>query len=440
MPRWCVSLAGCVRRHPLGVAVVLLLLGLAGAGGWRHLGAFRHYRAARRCLEERDFDRALEHLDACLDVWPSSATGHLLAARAARGAGQPTDADNHLEACQRLGGPAERIVLERYLLRAREGDLAEVEKKLLSFVRRRDADTPLILDVLTECWLHAFRLEEARVHLDLWLELQPGNREAVVRRAWLDERLFRFDEAIDGYRQALEQAPERDRREKDRVRLRLAELLLKRYQPREALEHFQVVQERQPRNRAAVLGMARCRQALGQAEQAAALLDGLLAEGERSAAVLGERGRLALEAGQTVRAESWLRQAAALRPRDRRIVNDLHTCLQRNGHQAEAATLQKRLAAIRADEKEMARLMAALMRALDDASLRQQIGAIFLRNGMRDDGRRWLLSALALDPWHAASHEALARDHEAHGETEQARPHRLVLKQLGGAGASSPLP
>ena len=156
--------------------------------------------------------------------------------------------------------------------------------------------------------------------------------------------------------------------------------------------------------------------------------------------MLGERGRLALETGQTVRAEAWLRQAAALKPRDRRIVNDLHTCLQRNGRLEEAAKWQQRLAHIRADEKEMARLMAALMRSPDDLALRQQIGALFLRNGMRDDGRRWLLSALALDPWHAASHEALARDHEAHGETEQAQPHRRVLKQLGGAGASTPLP
>lgn len=428
VPRWiCSGL-----RHPWRVALVLALLVPAGWFGERHLRAFRHYRAGQRSFEDRDFDQALEHLDACLALWPDSPSTHLLAARAARQAGKPGLASKHLESCRRLGGPAERVVLERYLLRAREGDLAGVEKKLLTFVRRRDPDAPLILDVLTERWLLGFRLEKARLYLEQWLELQPGNREAVVRQAWLDERLFRFAEAIDGYRQALEQAPERDRKANDRVRLRLAELLLQRFRAREALEHFEVIHERQPQNKDVLLGLARCRRELGQPEQAAALLDELLALEPRSAPALGERGRLALEAGQTKRAEAWLRRAVELAPFDRRILNDLCACLQRNGHREEVARWRKRLDRIHADEGEMARLMKAVMRKLDDPSLRQQIGELFLRNGMREDGRRWLLSALTLDPWHAPSHESLARDHEAHGETQQALSHRRALQQLGG--------
>lgn len=409
---------------------MLTLLGVAGFFGVRHLRASYHYRAARESLEERAFDQALSHARACLELRPGNAAAHLLAARAARGAGQPGLAGEHLEACRRLGGRADRIVLERYLLRAQQGDLAEVEKKLLALVRRHDPDTPLILEVVTERWLREYRFEEAGPLLALWRELRPDDPEPIIRQAGLDANLFRVNEAIDGYRQALEQAPDRDCRENDRVRLCLAELLLRNNQAGPALDHYRVLREHQPQNLSVALGLARCHRTLGQTKEAETLLDGLLATGTPSGQVLGERGQLALEAEQMARAEAWLRQAATLCPFDREIVHNLHTCLRKAGRK-DAARWAERLAQIRADEKRMGKLMKEVMQSPDDAGLRQQIGVVFLRNGMREEGRRWLLSALSRDPGHVASHQALARDYEAAGELDHAARHLRALQQLG---------
>ncbi len=427
----CQRWLGRVRRHPFRAAALVVLLGVGGALAARPLRAYSHYRSAVRCLSDHDFEPALAHLDACLEVWPGSASAHLLAARAARRLGQPARADEHLEACLREGGPAEQVVLERYLLRAQAGNFAEVEKKLLAFVHRGHPDTPVVLDVLTERWMLEHRLAEAEAHLDLWLSLEPDSRPATVRRAWVDERLFRTGDAIDRYRRALELAPERDRRENDRVRLRLGELLLQAGRAAEAREHFELLRGWQPENEAVVLGLARCRRELGRPDEAAALLDGLIAAGRSSGQVLGERGRLALQAGETARAESWLRQAAALCPFDREIASNLRFCLQKAGRPDEARAWQTRLAEIQRDERQMAQLMKEVLRSPEDADLRHRIGTIFLRNRMDEDGRRWLLSALAQDPGHVAAHRALAEHFEGLGQPDRALPHRRALQQLG---------
>src|SRR5262249_3496345 len=143
----------------------------------------------------------------------------------------------------------------------------------------------------------------------LWLERDPDARAAVVRRAWVSERLLNTNEAIDGYRRGLELDEERDRREGDRVRLRPAELLVQVGHASEALEHFEVLAGRPKRSAAVVLGLARCLRALGRTERAAELLGRLIAEDPRAAPALAERGLLALEQGKADEAESWLRRA-----------------------------------------------------------------------------------------------------------------------------------
>ena len=75
-----------VRRHPLFTVVVLLVvLGLAVVGLWRV--PFTSGGRPRLTLNEERYQEARDRLDFCLIVWPCSPEVHLLAARAARLAG-----------------------------------------------------------------------------------------------------------------------------------------------------------------------------------------------------------------------------------------------------------------------------------------------------------------------------------------------------------------
>src|SRR5262249_13160434 len=88
-----------LRRRPLGLGLVLVVLALAGWGGWaawRQLRAAHHHREAHRALEQRDFARARQHLASCLTVWPNDVALHLLSAQAARRAGDLEEATRQL--------------------------------------------------------------------------------------------------------------------------------------------------------------------------------------------------------------------------------------------------------------------------------------------------------------------------------------------------------
>jgi Tfp pilus assembly protein PilF len=433
----------------LGVIAVLLLAGGGYLGG-RHLWAWYHYHAAQRAVERREFHEARDHLAACLEVWPASASTHLLAARTARRShcfdtqdflGVQTaarsasfeEAMDQLDTCRQLGGPAEAINLEWDLLRAQQGKLEQVEKKLLACLDGEHPDSTLILEVLTWEWMRRHRLPEAQHYLDLWLTRRPNEREALVRRGWVRERLLNPYEAIQDYQKALDLDPERDQREHDRIRLRLAEILVQKNRAAEAVQHFEAMYERQPDNPAVVLGLARCRRQLRQPEEARRLLDALLAVRPRDGQALGERGRLALDDGRFVQAEQWLRRAAALCPYDRQITYNLFQCLKKQNKEKEAQKYSARLHQLRADEKRMSQLMQEMLRAPQDADLCCETGTIFLRNGMPAEGLRWLANALWHDSKHRAAHQALAEYFEGLGQKERAAPHRRVLRQLKGS-------
>jgi len=76
-------------------------------------------------------------------------------------------------------------------------------------------------------------------------------------------------------------------------------------------------------------------------------------------------------------------------------------------------------------------LMRQVLESPEDADVRCEVGRVFLRNGMAEDGVRWLRSALVHDPWHPGAHRALAEHHEALGQADRAATHRKAIASPG---------
>src|SRR5262245_7400930 len=315
------------KRAFLVLALSLTLL----AGGWY---ARAHYWLPRKSLEEaelalkqREFERARLELEKCLLAWPEDPHVYFLLARTARRARDLDQAERHLTHCERLQD--ERPVprpgdtrLERVLILAQRGKLTEAEHFLRRQIQEGHPDRLLILEALSWEFMLRNRLSEALSLLSLWLEKQPDDYEAVVRRGWVEEHVFDMDKAADDYRRALALRPDRDN-----VRQRLAEVLLKRNRTPDALAEAEELVRRQPDNPDANYCYARCLRLLGRGREAEQLLDRLLAGHPRHAKALGMRAQLAVEAGRDQEARELLVRAVELDPSDQSYKYNLFLCL-----------------------------------------------------------------------------------------------------------------
>jgi predicted Zn-dependent protease len=422
-------------------------------------GTAYHRRAAERAMEQRDFVAAEKHIDWSLDARPNNPEVQFLAARIKRRAifpilpggadgpgacltagtvrydGSYAAALVHLDKYALLGGLTELLNLEQNLLRAQDGELnmmvqsgddpASVEQVLLSWIKDDHPDTPLILEALSKAYLESYRLADALQCLNIWLKRQEDN-QALLWRAWIFERIGDEAGALKDYQQALILDPEHDK-----VRQRVAEMLLRSSGPAEAVGDFERLWQRQIRNPALVLGLARCRKGLGSSDEARQLLDGLLAEKPDYVPGLIERGKLALDERQDNEAENFFRTAVQRAPYDPLANYNLYLCLLRRGKKDEARDLASKREQIEKDMHRMDELSREVASKPHDASLRCEAGTILLRNGLKEDGRRWLLSALRENPYHAPTHAALSAYYEKEGNDSQADLHRRFALDAG---------
>jgi tetratricopeptide (TPR) repeat protein len=190
----------------------------------------------------------------------------------------------------------------------------------------------------------------------------------------------------------------------------LAETLLVVGTPDEALAQYRWLAERVPDRPPVRLGLARCYRRLARPDEAAPLLDGLLREFPDHGETLWERGELDLEQGRVAAAEPLLRRAAALRPFDRRVQYATYQCLLRLNRPVEAEPYNARVKQLDADLIRLNAVRNEVMRQPNNAVLRAEGGVLFLRNGEREEGLRWLQLALRIDPKCEAARSALVAE------------------------------
>jgi tetratricopeptide (TPR) repeat protein len=415
------------KRAFLVLALSLTLL----AGGWY---ARAHYwlprkslEEAERALKEREFERARLELEKCLLAWPKDPHVYFLLARTARRAGDLDQAERHLRQCEHLQDDRSDprlgdTKLERVLIRAQRGEFAETENFLRRRIREEHPDRLLILETMSWEFMGRNRFSDALALLDLWLKEQPDDYEALVRRGWVEEHTFAMDKAAQDYRKALALQPDRDN-----VRQRLTEVLLKRNRTTDALAEAEELLRRQPDNPDANYWYARCLWMLGRNEEAEQRLDRLLAGRPRHAKALGMRAQLAVEAGRDQEAGELLARAVELDPSNQSLKYTLLLCLKRLGKTQEAKLVEAKIAESAEEVKRMDKLVREVNQKPNDPALRYEAGMIFLRNGFTEDGLHWLATALEVDPYHRPTHQALADYFERNGEQERASYHRQFL-------------
>ncbi len=418
------------RKARLVVPVVALLVLLAGAGA-AYLWSGHHLDAARRALERYDLDEAARHLDLCLGVRFRSPGVHLLAAQTARRRQDYDRAELHLAACVRLDGMSEAAGLERLLLTAEQGDLNDVERLLKGRTQPDDPQALLVLEALARGYVNRFLLVDAALCLNLLLEREPDHPQALLMRARVWEsvarngRVEREPLALRDYEKAVALQPSFE------ARLGLAGTLYRVGRPSDALREYERLVRDDPGHPEVQLGLARCRWALHEVDEARRLLDDLLARHPDHPDGLLERGIQTLHEGKLAEAEKWLREAVALAPLcEYRPLRILARCLDAAGKPEEARHCRERLRQREALGLHLDCRTAQLNREPRNLAMRYQLSLDLLHFGRESDGVAGLFLVLEQDPGHTGAHTALADYFARTGQPPRAARHR----RAGAAG------
>jgi tetratricopeptide (TPR) repeat protein len=424
------KLAAWKRQHPRlvlsGLLVVGTLLFWAGYQGVQTYRAHSHYRAALQLVERRDWQAALEPLKEARRIAPNDPATCLLSARVERRLEHLDEAKQELDTCQRLqGGETQQLKVERALLRVHAGDLAGVEEFLRACVQRDDPDSEEILDILAAALEINYRDAEAQRCLDELLRRRPDHFDALVRRGRTAKSMGWFEDAAQHYGKALHLRPD-----VDSVRLAMAEIQVALGQFDPAREHFERLRERQPSHPSVLFGLARCEAGAGAHEKALRLFDQLLTANPNDWMVLTERGWLAVQLDRPQDGEADLRRADSLAPPDVAPTR-LVSCLRLLGKAEEARKYQEKVDRIQADRKHAAELGDLIReKRPDDPEPRYELGRTLLRLGRLRDAVHWFKTALAKDPAHRKTHEALVEFYLSVNAIEQAQHHRRILQGL----------
>jgi len=305
-------------RRPRVLAVLAGLCAVAAAGGyyfWGRQEAEAHRLQARQAMADDDFEGAKAQLNAYLAARPNDGEAHFLLARACRRArvedfGQ---ARRELEEARRRGVSGTDAALEAEMLDVQETGLTgDREATLRDYLSSGGPGGGLAPEALARGCLLDNRLNDANAWLNTWVDHAPDDWYARLWRGALFEYLSRPNFAIADFEFVLKKRPA-----DEEVRKRLGLMLVQSgYNYEEALKYLEPYRRNHPEDADVLVGIARCRRALGQSEAAEAPLRQALADHPDHVDALLTLALIESDRGDDLEALKELRRLAPLARQD----------------------------------------------------------------------------------------------------------------------------
>jgi tetratricopeptide (TPR) repeat protein len=429
--RFVVRLKAIPGRYRRCLVVAIGLLLVAGFCS-RWVYAAWQIRQARQNLSDTRPVLALEHLRQLAVPEAYRAEKLFLLGRASRRAGQLESAAAYLEQAEQAGWTVKEVRLQQNLLLVQTGNFQQAGDLLKEIlVTGTDDDTAEeIYEARAKGFYSTFRLGDALVCLNYWLNWRPHVRQARIWRAEIFERTTRTKEAVEDYRAVVQRDPD-----DVEVRLRLGAALLELNETRSALEEFETCLAKKTADADAQIGRLKCLRRLGElanvSETLSTLLDRELKPGQRGS-VLRELGEMALYQQDYARAVEYLKQARQVDPVNCLVYAPLRIAYSRLGLADLAEAEKRRGEEATARSNRLSEITQAVLQDSLNADLRYEAGMILVAEGLKSEGAAWLKTAVECDPTHVKAHAALADYYDDLGDLAAAQRHRRLA--LVGAG------
>jgi len=355
------------KQRALVASAVLAALGVGVVWLVRQWREDPELAAAKQAVDERNFPTAAQHLDAYLAANPDDVNARLLAAQTARRRGNFNEASTHLRNLEQKHFSPETLKHEHRLLALTGGDLSSADESI-GFCRQHPADpqTAALLEamivgtlniVFPPASIYPFTNEDRRSPLiargeqlvGLWLETQqrPADQSAGLGwRARLRAIAGDYPGALADLRRVLQYEPEGFEANF------LYALWISQEDPTEARARMEFLAKKFPDDPKILMMLASGYRTLGQLDEAARILDRLLAA--PSTAILVERALVYLDQQKPEQAEPLLRRAFEQAPDRREVPLALARCMTLLGKADEARKYQDRFLQLDAQRKKKA--------------------------------------------------------------------------------------
>ena len=318
------------KRTQVGFALVLLaVIGYAAYQTGVTIWSGQLKVAAGEALDRHDYEEASKLLSKSLALRPYDPSALLMAAQTARRRGDFAEAVRLMRLAEKKGVPVDALDMEWQLLYLQQGDLKEVAR--FAHFCEQNPDGPESAEALAaiiEGSLKASNPLLANWSIDLWLKTRTRKFDQAQGLVWRGRANFMFHKEFPlpktDFLQALELAPDHFQ-----ARLWLATWLIGD-EPRAAVPHVDWLRRHYPKDPLVRIQTARLSRNLGQPEEAAGLLDELLAtDPPHKASALMERARVSLDLNRPDEAEHFALQAQRLAPNHRETLLLMAECLRR---------------------------------------------------------------------------------------------------------------
>ncbi len=338
----------------------------------------------------------------------------------------------HSERAEELGMAAEQAKQPLWLHLAKNGFLDEGEAhlaKILQSYRGREKD---VFESFMKGYIASWRLGDGRRLLELWREQEPEEPRLYFWEAALMAVDYQLVGAIEGYKKAVEKAPD-----DWEARLKLAELLVEQAQLPEAEEHFRKLYEVRPSDPSVQFGYSRCLLNQGYAAEALKLLEALPNEPAWThSTILFLKCQAAVEAGDHEKAKVWLDDLCRRWPE----VSSFRDLQARNenalGHPDEAARLFEIVAASQGRVENINRLIAEFDNDRGNVAIREKLGEAMMYYLSPESGSGQIQSALSLDPTNVRLHALMIDYYRREKNPAAALKHQRVIERLSPASGT----
>ena len=379
-------------RMAIGLIALIVIGTMVWFTGRSLLDGYR-LEKGRALLAENRAEEAWSWLASLQPTLCGSAEVAFLGAQAARRTRQTGLARSCLRNARAQGWPPEAVDLEMALVDVQTGQPEPHLEKLLSSLEVDYPERPRVLEALVPALFVQFDLNRAQFCATQWTELEPDNPLAWVWLGRVEDKLQNRPPAEAAFARALEVAPNNP----DALAW-MARQLQRRHQPEEAIQILNRLAVLTPARPDIPLIQGRCFRDLDREDEARSSLQEAIRRTPQGSEAWLELGRLELNANHPAEAEKNFTQALRWSPADREVLFNLAQALERLGKKQEADTVRNRQAQVEKDLRNTSDAAEKIRGNPRDPAPRVEIAEMMLRNGLTQEGGRWLESALAIDP------------------------------------------